>query len=67
MDNTPISIIIPVLNNEDSIGECLSHLVAYGRGAEIIVVDGGSEDSTWRQHRNFQYGYLVVNPIARPE
>ncbi len=46
MDNTPISIIIPVLNNEDSIGECLSHLVAYGRGAEIIVVDGGSEDST---------------------
>lgn len=44
--NTLISIIIPVFNNEDSIGECLAHLVAHGRGAEIIVVDGGSEDST---------------------
>ena len=45
-NNTLISIIIPVLNNEDCIGDCLAHLVAYGRGAEIIVVDGGSEDST---------------------
>ncbi|HLU92869.1 MAG TPA: TIGR04283 family arsenosugar biosynthesis glycosyltransferase [Membranihabitans sp.] len=44
--NTLISIIIPVFNHEDSIGECLAHLVHYGRGAEIIVVDGGSEDST---------------------
>lgn len=44
--NTLISIIIPVLNHEDSIGSCLEHLVAYGRNAEIIVVDGGSEDST---------------------
>lgn len=41
-----ISIIIPAFNNEDSIGECLEHLVAYSRGAEIIIVDGGSEDST---------------------
>lgn len=44
--NTLISIIIPVFNNEDCIGDCLTHVVAYGLGAEIIIVDGGSEDST---------------------
>lgn len=44
--NTLISIIIPVFNNEDSIGDCLRHLMACGRGAEIVIVDGGSEDST---------------------
>lgn len=44
--NTLISIIIPVFNEEECIGSCLRHLMAYGKGAEIIVVDGGSEDST---------------------
>ncbi len=44
--NTLISIIIPVFNEEKCIGECLRHLMAYGKNAEIIVVDGGSEDST---------------------
>lgn len=44
--NTLVSIIIPVFNEEDFIGNCLKHLMAYGKEAEIIVVDGGSEDST---------------------
>lgn len=44
--NSLISIIIPTLNNEDSISDCLAHLIAFGRGSEIILVDGGSEDST---------------------
>lgn len=44
--NTLISIVIPVFNEEEYIADCLRHLMAYGKGAEIIVVDGGSEDST---------------------
>lgn len=42
-----ISIIIPVLNEEDSIKNLLQQLQAYRRqGHEIIVVDGGSKDDT---------------------
>ncbi|MEP5254876.1 MAG: TIGR04283 family arsenosugar biosynthesis glycosyltransferase [Winogradskyella arenosi] len=44
-----ISIIIPVLNEADSIGTLLSHLVANmtsKKHCEIIVVDGGSTDRT---------------------
>lgn len=44
--NTLVSIIIPVFNEEQFIGKCLRHLMAYGKEAEIIVVDGGSDDST---------------------
>jgi rSAM/selenodomain-associated transferase 2 len=42
-----ISIIIPVLNEADSIGQLLCALQPYrDRGHEVIVVDGGSEDDT---------------------
>ncbi|MCI5146387.1 MAG: glycosyltransferase [Candidatus Electrothrix sp. AR3] len=40
-----ISIIIPVLNEEESIGACLDHLPASSE-VEILVVDGGSTDQT---------------------
>ena len=42
-----LSIIIPVLNEEKLIESCLRHLLALRQnGAEIIVVDGGSDDTT---------------------
>lgn len=44
-----ISIIIPVLNEEESIGKLLTHLTENSTKkniAEIIVVDGGSNDNT---------------------
>jgi rSAM/selenodomain-associated transferase 2 len=42
-----LSIIIPVLDEEAGIVECLDALVEYRkRGAEVIVVDGGSRDRT---------------------
>lgn len=44
--NTHISIIIPVLNQEVDLDRCLRHLMAFGKQAEIIVVDGGSVDSS---------------------
>jgi rSAM/selenodomain-associated transferase 2 len=42
-----ISIIVPVLNEADSIASGLDALAALrARGHELIVVDGGSEDAT---------------------
>jgi len=42
-----LSIIIPALDEEASIGECLARLqAARAAGTEIIVVDGGSTDAT---------------------
>jgi len=42
-----ISIIIPILNEENSIKELLQQLQVYRQqGHEIIVVDGGSNDNT---------------------
>lgn len=43
----PLSIIIPVLNEADHIATILAALTPLrARGAEVIVVDGGSSDAT---------------------
>ena len=43
----PLSIVIPVLNEAAGIGPALERLdVLRRRGAEVIVVDGGSRDDT---------------------
>lgn len=42
-----LSIIVPVLNERDSIADALNALAALrARGTEVIVVDGGSDDGT---------------------
>jgi rSAM/selenodomain-associated transferase 2 len=41
-----ISIIVPVLDEAALIGPFIAHLRVRTRGAEIIVVDGGSRDGT---------------------
>ncbi|WP_150524447.1 glycosyltransferase [Roseibium sediminis] len=46
-----ISVVIPTLNSETSLVQCLSSLVpaaAEGVVREVIVVDGGSQDGTHR-------------------
>lgn len=40
------SIIIPTLNEAQTIAECLKPLQALRKQAELIVVDGGSADAT---------------------
>lgn len=45
------TVVVPVFNGEDTIGECLGSLlaqkgVAYGKDYSIIVVDDGSTDRT---------------------
>ena len=42
-----ISVVIPVLNEEEGIVSCLEGLLPMrSRGHEVIVVDGGSKDAT---------------------
>ncbi|KXB08052.1 hypothetical protein AKJ56_01935 [candidate division MSBL1 archaeon SCGC-AAA382N08] len=43
-----ISVVIPALNEEDYIGNCLKSLIEqeYSKKYEIIVMDNGSEDRT---------------------
>lgn len=45
--NSMLSIVIPALNEEESIQSCLKRLQPLrGREAEVILVDGGSSDRT---------------------
>ncbi len=41
-----ISVVIPALNEEEKIGECIAALRTGGPACEIIVADGGSKDRT---------------------
>jgi rSAM/selenodomain-associated transferase 2 len=52
-----ISIIVPALDEEDSIRETLDALQAF-RGAEIILVDGGSTDRTLSIAENYDVRIL---------
>ena len=41
-----VSIIVPALNEEDTIGEVIDRLLALPMQAEVIVVNDGSDDRT---------------------
>ena len=44
--NYVVSIVIPTLNEEFSIGQTLAALEGFDENIEVIVVDGGSDDTT---------------------
>ena len=44
-DLPAVSVVIPTLNEADTIGECLAS-VGEDRGVEVVVTDGGSTDRT---------------------
>ena len=63
-----ISVIIPVLDEEKSIGELLAYLKMYSSDSliqEIIVVDGGSEDQTRELVKTFGETILIEAPKGR--
>ena len=65
-----ISIITPVLNEEDMIAPFLDHLSGLQGSFELIVVDGGSTDSTCAVVRDYAGRFpaplqLLVVPAGR--
>jgi len=58
-----ISVIIPTLNEASCIAECLIPLQSLrAKGAEVILVDGGSEDETLSIARPYCDQQLVSSP-----
>ena len=47
-----MSVVIPARNEEEALGSCVEHLHVelrlHGIEHEIVVVDDGSSDGTWR-------------------
>ena len=62
---TMVSIIIPVLNEEECIEGFLDHLLKFKRQAEIILVDGGSKDLTIEIASRFDDITIVSNGRGR--
>lgn len=58
-----VSIIIPVLNEGETIERRLSEIKAIEGDKEIIIVDGGSIDNTIQIAKN--YGQVVVSKKGR--
>jgi succinoglycan biosynthesis protein ExoA len=68
-----VSIVVPVLNEEDYIVPCLSSLLAQGAywadGSEfeIIVIDGGSTDRTREMVANLQMTHPAIRLAHNPK
>jgi len=65
-----ISIIIPILNEENYIESCLTSVLEsdYGREKmEIFIVDGGSSDGTLKIVQNFQKQYDGIELLHNPQ
>ena len=60
-----ISVVIPVLNEEERIEAALSRLVALEGLYEVIVVDGGSTDRTVERSAHFARVRVVHAPRGR--
>jgi glycosyltransferase involved in cell wall biosynthesis len=45
--SAPVAVLVPVLDEEDAIGECLDRLLGQTHGdLDVVVIDGGSADRT---------------------
>lgn len=64
MDKSLVSVIIPTLNSENIIGECLESIKkqTYPK-IEIIVVDGNSRDNTVNIARKYGATVFTYGPI----
>lgn len=58
-----VTIIIPVLNEEKTIGECLKNIIELPGQKELIVVDGGSHDNTVEIAR--RYARVITSAKGR--
>ena len=60
-----ISIVIPALNEAQTIGTSLAHLQGFDCHPDIIVVDGGSTDGTLEIVRSFPEVTVLQSPQGR--
>ncbi len=58
-----VSIIVPVLNEEKTIENLLINLKRLKGEKEILIIDGGSKDST--TDIAFQYGKVIKSKKGR--
>ena len=64
----PVSVIVPVRNEERYVGKCLSRLLEQdypGDRLEIVVVDGLSEDRTRQIVLDLLRGRAATQPVLR--
>lgn len=64
MTTSTISVIVPVLDEQAGIRQCLMRLLAQSELGDIIVVDGGSTDDTVALARHFPVR-VVAGPRGR--
>jgi glycosyltransferase involved in cell wall biosynthesis len=64
-----VSVVIPTLNAERYLAECLGALRAqeYDGDVEILIVDGGSTDRTLEIARRFDVEHVLENPLRTGE
>lgn len=63
---SPLVIVMPVLNEAAGIADSLSALAPLvGRGARVVVVDGGSTDDTPARARRFEGVEVIAAPRGR--
>lgn len=61
-----ISVVTTVLNERKGIRDLLDSLVAQRPSHEVIVVDAGSKDGTWRILQAYAEAYPQVRPVRYP-
>jgi glycosyltransferase involved in cell wall biosynthesis len=69
-DVQTVSVVIPTLNSEKYLGECLSAVLAqdYPRDRlEILIADGGSTDRTLEIAREYGVDAILPNPLRTGE
>jgi ubiquinone/menaquinone biosynthesis C-methylase UbiE len=44
-----VSIVIPAKNENDNIEDCILRMPDFGKHLEIIFIEGGSDDGTWKK------------------
>lgn len=67
-DNPAISIVVPTLNDESTIGAMLESLANQTyQNFEVIIIDDGSTDGTLDIVRNWTDALRSVNVIERPD
>lgn len=64
---TEISVVVPIYNEEESVGQLVARLHAAltttGRSYEIVLIDDGSRDHSWRKMKELATQYPGLHLI----